>query len=94
MLLYLVQLLTQVLLVTAMHSDSILHSHIVFTEYLGIRHEAKHSITHYSQQQQKYSVFAEITILITYVPQRTEFIASYLEITCIYCILIDTQSGD
>ena len=31
-------------LVTAVHSDYILHSLIVFSEYVGIRHEVKRSI--------------------------------------------------
>ena len=51
-------------------SDSILHYHIVFTQYLGIRHEANHSIMHLIQQQQKYSVFTGVAILIIYVPRR------------------------
>ena len=45
------------------------------------------------QQQTKiYSVFTEEAILIIYVhPQRTDFIASYLEITCVHYILLDNR---
>ena len=78
-------------LVTAVHKWHILHSHIVFTQYLGIRHEAKYSIMHFIQQQQKYSVFTGVAILIIYVPKRTEFITLYLEITCAYYIPLDNR---
>ena len=50
---------------------------------------------HFIQQQQKYSVFTEVAILIIHVPKRTEFIASYIDCTCIYYILLhnnDLQS--
>ena len=59
------------------HGHSILHFHTVFTEYLGIRHEAKHLIVHFIQQQQKYSVFTGIVILIIYVPKQDK----------VYCII-------
>ena len=95
MLLYLFQLLTQVLLRLlagyCCAQVTHLHSQIVFTQYLGIRHEAKHSIMHFIQQQQKYTVFTGVAILIIYVPQRTEFVTLYLEITCVYYILLDNR---
>ena len=43
------------------------------------------------QQQQKYNVFTGVDIAIIYVPKKTEFIASYLEITCVYYILLDNR---
>ena len=44
---------------------------------------------YFIQQQHKCSVFRGVAILIIYVPKRTEFIASYLEIT--YYILLDNR---
>ena len=45
---------------------------------------------YFIQQQQKYNIFTGVDILIIYMyPKRTKFIASYLEITCVYYILLD-----
>ena len=47
---------------------------------------------HFIQQQQKYNVFTGVDISIIYVPQKKmEFIASYLENTCVYYILLDNR---
>ena len=43
---------------------------------------------HFIQQQQKYNVFTWVDISIIYVPKKMEFVASYLEITCVYYILL------
>ena len=56
-----------------------------------MRHEAKRSIMHFIQQQEKYNVFTGVDILVIFVLKRTEFIASYLEITCVYYILLDNR---
>ena len=46
---------------------------------------------HFIQQQRKYNVFTWVDISIIYVPKKMEFIASYLEITGFYYILLDNR---
>ena len=56
-----------------------------------IRLEASRSILHFIQQR-KCNVFTGVYILWSYLyPKRTGFIASYLEITCVYQILLDNR---
>ena len=74
-----------------MHKRHILHSYIVFTQYLGIRHEAKYSIMHFIQQQQKYSVFTGVAILIIYVPKKDRVYYLLFRNTCAYYILLDNH---
>ena len=45
---------------------------------------------HFIQQQQTYNVFTGMYRSYMF-PKRTEFIASYLEITCVYYILLDNR---
>ena len=42
-------------------------------------------------QQRKYNVFTGVDISIIYVPKKTEFVASYVEITCVFYILLDNR---
>ena len=72
-------------------SDAFLHSHIVFTNYLGNKTRSKTFNYAFIQQQQKYNVFTWVDISITYVPKKMELITLYFEITCVYYILLDNR---
>ena len=72
MLLYLFQLLTQVLswlLDTDVHRDSILHYHSLYRIFRN-QTRRKNSIMHFIQQQQKFSVSTGVVILVIYVPKK------------------------
>ena len=46
---------------------------------------------HFIQQRQRHYVFTVVDISIIYIPKKMEFIVSYLEITCVYYILLDNR---
>ena len=76
--------------------DSILHSHIVFTEYPGNQKQTKRSIMHFIKQQQKYNAFTGADILIIYIPKKDGvyylILRNYLCLLhCVYYIQLDNR---